>query len=346
MKSSYETHFFLGANTPNGFYSLYDDFVDTVSDRLYVIKAGPGCGKSSFIRKVAEGVHAVGNSVEYIHCSGDPDSLDGAYFPELKAGIVDGTSPHVIEPTYHGATGEYIDIGAFFNNDKAVENRDAVIELTDAYKKAYDRAFKMLAAYVSTSDALEEPADPNTLETVEKRVMGIVSREFKDTGIRNAATKRRFLSAITCRGRICKYETVPELADRVYVFDNDCGYGTFAVEKLSNIAVECGYSIIRCQSPLCPVHTEHLIIPKLDLAFVTQTSNFPYNGEIYRHLRFDAAISKRTAAKLPETIFNEVIESLSKAKSYHDRLEQVNNPYVDFRGISELADKYIDKLTR
>ncbi len=30
----------------------------------------------------------------YIHCSGDPDSLDGVIFPAIGTAIVDGTAPH------------------------------------------------------------------------------------------------------------------------------------------------------------------------------------------------------------------------------------------------------------
>ena len=35
-----------------------------------------------------------GHDVEYILCSGDPDSLDAVVFPALNTAIVDGTAPH------------------------------------------------------------------------------------------------------------------------------------------------------------------------------------------------------------------------------------------------------------
>ncbi len=46
--------FFLGANTPSGFVSRFDQLADAGDGwRLFVIKGGPGTGKSSLIRRAA-----------------------------------------------------------------------------------------------------------------------------------------------------------------------------------------------------------------------------------------------------------------------------------------------------
>ena len=93
------TYYFLGANTPTGFRSLYDQFIDPETDRaLYIIKGGPGCGKSTFMKQIARCILNAGHSVECIRCSGDPDSLDGILIPELKIAYVDGTAPHAAAP--------------------------------------------------------------------------------------------------------------------------------------------------------------------------------------------------------------------------------------------------------
>ena len=47
--------FFLGANTPSGFYSLYDQMLEPEkAQRVFLLKGGAGCGKSSLMRRVAE----------------------------------------------------------------------------------------------------------------------------------------------------------------------------------------------------------------------------------------------------------------------------------------------------
>lgn len=108
--------FFLGANSASGFSSLYDQWVDQAKmQAFYTIKGGAGCGKSTLMRRVADDMEKAGYSVEYICCSGDPDSLDGVYFPEKGAALMDGTSPHVMDPAYTGATGHYVDLGAGYD---------------------------------------------------------------------------------------------------------------------------------------------------------------------------------------------------------------------------------------
>ena len=42
-----------------------------------------------------------GETVEYILCSADPDSLDGVVLPRLGAALVDGTAPHGTAPLGH-----------------------------------------------------------------------------------------------------------------------------------------------------------------------------------------------------------------------------------------------------
>ena len=92
-----DTRYFLGANTPSGFYSLYHELSDPDKfKRVYVIKSGPGSGKSTLMRRVGRHARAAGYDVEEILCSGDPDSLDAVIVPALGAAVVDGTSPHVI----------------------------------------------------------------------------------------------------------------------------------------------------------------------------------------------------------------------------------------------------------
>ena len=88
-------HYFLGANGPKGFVSLYREFCSPDSGNfLWVIKGGPGCGKSTLMKRVAAAAEERGLQVEYIRCSGDPDSLDAILLPEKKTAIVDGTAPH------------------------------------------------------------------------------------------------------------------------------------------------------------------------------------------------------------------------------------------------------------
>ncbi len=96
------TQYFLGGNTPSGFYSLYHQLSDPARMRaLYIIKGGPGSGKSTLMRRVERRVQAAGLETEQVLCSGDPDSLDAVMIPGLGAALVDGTAPQGVVPEVH-----------------------------------------------------------------------------------------------------------------------------------------------------------------------------------------------------------------------------------------------------
>lgn len=95
MTTEPQVRFYLGANAPTGFYSLYDQLIDPAeAEDILILKGGPGCGKSTLMKHVARKAEERGLQVEYIPCSGDPDSLDAILLPERKTAIVDGTAPH------------------------------------------------------------------------------------------------------------------------------------------------------------------------------------------------------------------------------------------------------------
>ena len=60
----------------------------------FLLKGGPGCGKSTLMRRVGKAMEEHGLGVEYIQCSGDPDSLDAVHILALHAAVVDATAPH------------------------------------------------------------------------------------------------------------------------------------------------------------------------------------------------------------------------------------------------------------
>ena len=156
MSDVTQIQFFLGANAAGGFVSLYDRWVDQRKlQAFYCLKGGAGCGKSTLMTQVAQAALAAGYGVEYILCSGDPDSLDGIYIPGKGAAVVDGTSPHVMDPTYVGATGHYVDLGAGYDRKALFAQRQEIVAAVQAYRSYYPQAYRRLP--VPWRPAAEEP---------------------------------------------------------------------------------------------------------------------------------------------------------------------------------------------
>ena len=98
---------------------------------------------------------------EYIRCSGDPDSLDAVWLPQLGTAVVDGTAPHVVEPAYPAAVGRYVNLGQFYNVDRLKERRREIVACTNGYQAEYRKAYACLHAcgdvYKRQGDRLAPP---------------------------------------------------------------------------------------------------------------------------------------------------------------------------------------------
>lgn len=355
MENENITRYFLGANSRYGFYSLYDGFVDLAGgDFLWVIKGGPGCGKSSFMKRIGSAAEDAGFPVEYIHCSGDPNSLDGVWLPTLRTGYADGTAPHVIEAAFPGAASLYLDLGTFYDAGALERELDGVLELNRRYKALYKRAYGCISAAAEVSPkSLPGLWGAPEREKILRKLTGMASREFH--GVSGAGgVKKRFLSAVSCKGRVFMRETLDRLCQRVCTLDNELGMAHFYLSGIADLAQENALSVVLCPDPLDPELLEAVLLPELSLGFLAVDSQLKYSGEVYRHLRLDTIAERETltsmrsqlrhAKKLSSELLDTGMETLAEAKRLHDELESIYNPHVDFEGLYATAQEHIDWL--
>ena len=214
-----ETSFFLASNSGKGFYSLYDSFPGEGSF-LHIIKGGPGTGKSSFMRRIAKAASERGLDIELILCSGDPDSLDGLYIPDLKQAWVDGTAPHVQEPKVFGVDSDYVNLGRFFRGPLDKGSAKGASELTHDYRSLYASAYSFLAAEAAVAGAFEaEPLDREELEHMEEIICDILDGERRRCKKGTGRQSKRFISAISCKGKVQLEDSVEKLCKQNYRFD-------------------------------------------------------------------------------------------------------------------------------
>ena len=89
METDMPVRFFLGANTPAGFVGYLDDLYDCRDGwRAYLIKSGPGSGKSTLIRTVMQHMVRLGYDAEAILCSSDPQSLRRHRSPHYRTPLL------------------------------------------------------------------------------------------------------------------------------------------------------------------------------------------------------------------------------------------------------------------
>ena len=168
-----ERKLFMGSNTADGFVGFYDKIADWYGLRkLYILKGGSGVGKSTFIKKFAKKLieRATSESaeccplkltIEYLVCSGDPNSIDGAIVHELGIGIIDGTSPHMTDPKYPGLVEEIIDLAQFIDKTKIKATQEDLRVLLAKKQGHYQNAFAELEKARQTHNKIEAIMTPS-----------------------------------------------------------------------------------------------------------------------------------------------------------------------------------------
>lgn len=296
--------YFLGANTKNGFYSLYAGFPPGQKDYLRILKGGPGTGKSTLLKTIAAAAEKRGLAVERILCSGDPNSLDGIYLPTLSLALADGTAPHAMEPGLFGVTGDYLDLGRAFVLPFCEKEKQALLTLQKEHREQYRRAYEQLAQAASLGWNTPTPVPEGSLEAV---ISALPSREGP------GAVRRVFRSAISCEGLLSvalppKYQILPASPEEIAA----------AVSTL-NLR---GWSVTLCPSPLDPSLPELLLLPEASLGFL-------------------AANQPSLPSQEP---MQKAISLLRQAKVLHDEMEALYRPHMDITVLTEEAQSQITQI--
>lgn len=349
------THFFLGANSGRGFQNLFDRFCAPENHYdLIVLKGGPGVGKSTMMRKIGEAMEKHGEQVEYLYCSGDPESLDGVHMPRIHTAIVDGTSPHVVEPRFPAAVDRYVNLGEFYDIGAAKEAREEIVRHTKDCSAAYQRAYRALgAAWQVEGSAAALAAEGLDREKLLRRTDGIIGRELRGKG-RGEKDVYRFLGSVTCKGPVWRFDTVRELCPRIYQLQDSYGLAAPMLERIRAAAGARGYQAVVCPDPEHIDRIQHLLLPELGLAFVTSREGMVYDGPAYRRVRIDAMVSAahykqnkarlRFSRRMVQVLREEGMDALREAKASHDALEAVYRPHVDFAGVDALTARELERI--
>ena len=350
---------FLGANTPMGFVSFFDELYNPYEKcRAFIIKGGPGTGKSTLMKAVQKRAEEKGYFTECALCASDPKSLDGVMVPELSLSIADGTSPHVLEPRFPGASESIINTGEFWNGERLFERAEEIRSLTlenslqhrrsSAYLSAAGKLFsenrRILSGYVNT-------------EKIYSYALRFTNRELPKISDCPGKKKRRFLSAISPDGRVFLSDTVKKQAYRLIgVADEYGAVASMLVDRIGELAVKRGYDVVFCYCPMSPKgECEHIIIPKAGIALISERrshrTNLSYDRMIHekRFLYEGSEKYKKRLffnRKLQNELVSESIECLKKAREVHDSLEKIYVENMDFIALSQLAQKIADDFVR
>ncbi len=352
--------FFLGANSPLGFFSLFDNLYDPEDGWFcYILKGGPGTGKSSLMKKIA--THAIGRGIEteLIYCPSDPDSLDAVIMNEKKISIVDGTAPHTMDPVYPGISDKIVNLGDFWDSDSISAKRSEILNLSHKNLLFRTRAKGYLRAYRSIkNDIVNMTSCAVNRKKVRQYSRNLTKKLFKKISDVPGHEKVRFISAITPYGVIFLEDTLTSICENLYIIDDDSGIiSTIILNYVRQAALSLGHNIITCYCPLDPKNKiESLIFPDSRIAFTVSNTNHPLehlkgssrkiNSKRFLDRKVLSSHSRLLTfdRKIERELLLEVIKNLNKSKYIHDEIENMYVPTMDFEGINKLTKQLINEI--
>lgn len=352
-------HAFPGSNTPNGFYSFFNYILpQEEANQLYIIKGGPGTGKSSFMKRIGTYATEQGLDVEFFHCSSDPGSLDAMVIPSLKVAFLDGTAPHVIDPITPGVTDQILNFGTSWDTDKLMPYKEEIFAISKRIHDGFSKAYYYLAAAKNIYDAYifteSKAIDISSKIKIEKDLLNSIFKNVKDRDIPQKA-RHLFSTAITGEGVLDYIHTLIGTTKTIYFIKESFGCNSKEVmQTIVSTASSKGYRVECYHSPMDPDKIEDIIIPELDLAITT--SHPLHKPRVFPTLIFDftAALDSNILKTLDfeldkdKRLFTDLIDKscnmIASNKKYHDELEKYYINAIDFTSIDALYDSLINKL--
>ncbi|MGI6685729.1 MAG: PRK06851 family protein [Bacillota bacterium] len=354
MKKGKIRYGYPGGNTCRGFYSFFALGLKNM-ERIFILKGGPGTGKSTLMRKIGLEMAERGFNVDFWQCSSDNDSIDGVIFPELKTAVVDGTAPHVIEPRYPGVIDQIINLGDHWNEHYLKSHKNEIMKLVDEITGCFKTAWNYLHDAKQVHDEWKSiNGKAMNFEKVNQKTDQLIQEIFN---VNAPLVRHMFSGAITPGGLVNYINNITEDCKTRYILKGLPGTGkSTLIKKIADGAVERGYQADLYHCALDPDSLDMVVIPQLGIAVLDgsiphlEDPERPGDRIIDMLEAFDANLVRQESKKLVEVqkefdhLMDEAVGNIAQAKRLHDKLEGYYVKAMDFEAVEQKRKQVMYKI--
>ncbi|MBE6533417.1 MAG: hypothetical protein E7678_00380 [Ruminococcaceae bacterium] len=342
--------FFAAANSGHGFVSFYGEiFKGANIRRRYLIKGGPGTGKSTFMRRVADEAQRIGKTVERYRCSSDPSSLDGVII-DGSVSIIDSTAPHAEEAELIGACDVLVDLGRFCNEKGLYDEREKIKALAKKKKHAYALTYRFLSSAMQSDIASREMILPYVNKNCLVRLAKRLTRDIKSDGVYEC--KSVFNKAIGMFGR-CELDGYESFAERVVYIEEHYGIGYLAVSEICEVARERGCKIAVFYDPLNSEIPDSVFFETSKTLFLLCEPRTRGAVSLRRALdlssftkfeKNELKSKSRNAKRMSDALIMAATDELNSAADAHFELEKIYRENMDFVSLDSYTSNFIQQI--
>ena len=344
--------YFLGGTTADGFRSRFFDRLNEPGMYAFILKGGPGTGKSTLMRHIAAAFPD--EAVSVYHCASDASSLDAVVLEDRKILIADGTAPHVMEVAQPMLTGEIVNLGALLSSGQLHAHREEISRLFAENARCHKSARQYAQAVTALHDDICSAARHALLfEKLSAFSERMVRRLLPRTGGSAGEISYHQLSALTAEGYIT--HALPEDFHIVLLKDPYFAGSDQLLRLVAQNACKRGLRCMISENYLFgdPLY-EHLLLPDCHLALLSENSccTPQYQDAQPLNLRrfYDKAELARRRPRLAfgqkasRSLLEEAADSIQAALTVHDELESYYISALDFSGADEAAEQILQKI--
>lgn len=338
--------YYLGSNTEQGFKSYFYEILKEEADAtLYVIKGGPGSGKSSLMKKLKDKFLQDGDIVETFSCSSDAYSLDGVVSLNKKIAAIDGTSPHIIEPKYPGAYEIIINTAEGFDIKMLKENFADIKRLQNEIQAHHDKATE----YIKEAAVIRKESQKTAEKYLNKDLIFTMAQmlPIKNRFKKKGDKKTRLLSAVSVGETRFMNETVSSFGLIYAIKDQYGAAADLLIKSIEKIAEEEKESRILCPCAIMPKKLEHIAFYDADMIFITENSFHKYQGKnaqvldgFYMPFSKNDLINLEKQTAMASYLIKKAEHQVIFAKVKHDELENIYKKAMDY----SILDKFYKKI--
>lgn len=321
--------YFAAANSYRGFISYFDKlFSSNKYDKIYVLKGGPGTGKSSLMKAVENKVLDKHCNVQEIYCSSDPKSLDAVIITsqDKRIAIIDGTAPHERDAVIPGAIDEIINLADGIDKQWISGKRNDILALNKEKKNAYKAAY----SYLSIAGAADKFITETYRSIFDKKRAKNKAEEILSS-ISCDKNEREDIKLISSFGRLGSYslDTLELISKRLISVSGDEIASSLLIEELSNYLRYKEVSFTRLLCPKNPDALDALYIPDSSLSISRKQVGDIDAESFLTFMGYDKEQIK-TANMIKRDALEEAKRWFAIASDLHFRLEDIYIASMNF----------------
>ncbi len=335
--------FFAAANGYGGFRSYFPEIFNSGSfDRIFVLKGGPGTGKSSLMKSIERELTLAGHDTEAILCSSDSESLDGviAVKGERRVAILDGTAPHERDAVNPGAVDELVPLGELWDKRFLRAQSEKIISLAKSKANAYRTAYSYLRIAGEAHTVIGKAVNIALDKILIKKDIKHLAESMG--ALVSGDEKLRLISAFGKDGYIT-LDTLSGLSKNIISIGGKREHAMCLLSYFKAYLSATGVSFTAFPTPLSPDLTEAVFLSESAVGTVVSTdASTEIDADRYFTFTPEDSESIRVAEQLHSYALDEATRWFRIASDIHFRLEEIYTGAMCFDKMEEIRNRIIE----